>query len=682
MSSRAVVSDKDRVFSSRVHSALQTAQAWDDDPLLLAECRCMIPFQILCDDHGDYSEESDLQLLGKNHRFLRRLARFFKKDVMTWVNQPPCSACGSPEVRLQGSRGPESLEEKEGAASRVEVYACEQCRAITTFPRYNSCRKLLETRRGRCGEYANLFGLYCRACGFETRYVIDWTDHVWTEACLDGHWVMVDSCEAVVDECSMYELGWGKKLVMIVATAKDHAIDVTPRYTRQFQQSDFQARRRETVSSEQQCKATISSCNSMVQREMKPKAREILNQRLQDEEQILEVLAAQIQWEKQYNNGRISGSLAWKVLRQETGARRQGNQQTECNDDDDDDDDDIHFDIEIFSPPIEFDITIQVHSHPLSPRAAILVSGVACAVGRPDTLSIVVIDQVNLGCILQSRSFRTLQAFANFVGSIPTNRIVVVQGALVDNGMTNNDIVHTKLLRLAGFRLDFVAQGILFIGQVNLTPATWSICETHTVLSHKKCICKANVTSKPRDLRLVRLVNTRPTSIVSRLPDAFMTLPMQLTASEDQKHAAFTEFMRDPSRKSAYSGFTTRNGGVIYLLGATAFPVERTKPSNNPWTTWLFVPRSVALQNEETPSEFKKMPILFEVPLDTDFFVQTIGNQLVTKRDDVQIEIDTMSALAGTRLVAFYFSAHWCGRKLVCRHVVTCMLSFLLLPHV
>ena len=65
--------------------------------------------------------------------------------------------------------------------SIVQVYSCNICHVKTLFPRYNDPEKLLETRRGRCGEWANCFTLMCRALGWETRYVADETDHVWTE---------------------------------------------------------------------------------------------------------------------------------------------------------------------------------------------------------------------------------------------------------------------------------------------------------------------------------------------------------------------------------------------------------------------------------------------------------------------------------------------------------------------
>lgn len=76
------------------------------------------------------------------------------------------------------------------------------------FPRYNDPGKLLETRKGRCGEWANCFTLCCRAAGLTARYVVDWTDHVWTEYYSHSHdrWIHLDSCEAAYDQPLLYEV--------------------------------------------------------------------------------------------------------------------------------------------------------------------------------------------------------------------------------------------------------------------------------------------------------------------------------------------------------------------------------------------------------------------------------------------------------------------------------------------
>ena len=89
---------------------------------------------------------------------------------------------------------------------------------MVRYPRYNQIMKLCETKNGRCGEWANCFSALVRALGHETRFVMDWTDHVWTEAYIkaEKRWAHMDSCENAYDAPKMYERGWGKKLTYVI----------------------------------------------------------------------------------------------------------------------------------------------------------------------------------------------------------------------------------------------------------------------------------------------------------------------------------------------------------------------------------------------------------------------------------------------------------------------------------
>ena len=48
------------------------------------------------------------------------------------------------------------------------------------LPRHNDVPTLLlETRGGRCGEFANAFTVVCNGAGLVARLVLDFSDHVW-----------------------------------------------------------------------------------------------------------------------------------------------------------------------------------------------------------------------------------------------------------------------------------------------------------------------------------------------------------------------------------------------------------------------------------------------------------------------------------------------------------------------
>jgi len=143
---------------------------------------------------------------------LLEMKEWFKTDFFSWVDSPSCPSCNSP-TQSGGMCAP-TVQEQEDGAGRGEGYNCVQCGVEgLRFPRYYSKpEKLLETRRGRCGEWTN------RAMGFDSRYVVDWSDHVWAEVWskAEGRWLHVDPGETV-DKPLVYEAGWGKKLTYVVA---------------------------------------------------------------------------------------------------------------------------------------------------------------------------------------------------------------------------------------------------------------------------------------------------------------------------------------------------------------------------------------------------------------------------------------------------------------------------------
>ncbi|KAF6313197.1 N-glycanase 1 [Rhinolophus ferrumequinum] len=175
-------------------------------------------------DKGTNISDEDFLLL--------ELLHWFKEEFFQWVNDILCSKCGG-HTKSRGEALFPNDDELKWGANRVEDHYCDACQFSNRFPRYNNPEKLLETRRGRCGEWANCFTLCCRALGFEARYVWDYTDHVWTEVYSPSQqrWLHCDACEDVCDKPLLYEIGWGKKLCYVIAFSKDEVVDVTWRYS-------------------------------------------------------------------------------------------------------------------------------------------------------------------------------------------------------------------------------------------------------------------------------------------------------------------------------------------------------------------------------------------------------------------------------------------------------------------
>ncbi len=145
---------------------------------LQAEARAIIPVAELQRRVREKAVEQPELLLGDDE-MIRTLLSWFKHEFFRWVHQPPCDKCQSGTSIVGGDRP--TPEEAKYRAGHVEVYKCNAagCNTITRFPRYNHAGKLMLTRRGRCGEYAQAFTLCARAMGFDARPANDWTDHVW-----------------------------------------------------------------------------------------------------------------------------------------------------------------------------------------------------------------------------------------------------------------------------------------------------------------------------------------------------------------------------------------------------------------------------------------------------------------------------------------------------------------------
>jgi len=249
------------------------------------------------------------------------IMEWFKNDFFTWMDTPKCPSCSQPTTFLK--HGIPTDQEKFASANRVELFSCTKCfpdnRQVARFPRYSDPVVLLETRTGRCGEWANCFCLIARSAGFEVRHVTDWTDHVWVEvfsaSMKPNRWLHADPCENSVDSPLLYEQGWGKKLTYVIAVSQDDIQDVTWRYIVN-QKETLKIRK---LINENVLVSMIIRLRNGMQTFCSPDRRKELLDRLIFE--LLEFIGPKdnIIVKDSEKVGRQSGSLAWKLARQELG---------------------------------------------------------------------------------------------------------------------------------------------------------------------------------------------------------------------------------------------------------------------------------------------------------------------------------------------------------------------------
>ncbi|XP_012235870.2 peptide-N(4)-(N-acetyl-beta-glucosaminyl)asparagine amidase [Linepithema humile] len=265
----------------------------------------------LNDATKDASSQFETELIAKD-LFLVELLHWFKHKCFKWVNSPLCLIC-SAECVFESV-----VPSSDPRCSRLELHRCEKCNIVVEFPRYSHPEPLLTLRRGRCGEWANVFTLMCRSLGYDARFVWDKTDHVWTEVYSpsNNRWIHLDPCENVIDKPLMYEKGWQKKFTYIIAFSKDEVQDVTWRYTRD--QEAVMKRRK--ICTEDSLMQLLQSLNEKRQNSVdysRARREYVIKRNLLELADMLYIPNSQNQDSDETYEGRTSGSLAWRLARGE-----------------------------------------------------------------------------------------------------------------------------------------------------------------------------------------------------------------------------------------------------------------------------------------------------------------------------------------------------------------------------
>lgn len=298
---------QDPVLFSTLRSLLETTRRWEQSMDQVLQSGAVPAAQLRADAHESTRLREALEGLAwsddaEKMELLNVLTEWFKASFFGWVDSPGCDYCGGRTVS-QGSSVRPNEEERAHLAMRTELHRCTSCGNTTRFPRYNDPIKLLETRRGRCGEWANCFGAIATALGIRTRSVQDFADHVWNECLVGDRWIHVDPCEGIVDRPLLYEKGWGKAVRRVVGVDPFGVVDCTRRYT--VMPADD---------------VTFGICCDVYTRYLRESLGDAAISSLERVDRSEKALLETVRETDEVLPGRTTGSVAWREQRGESGS--------------------------------------------------------------------------------------------------------------------------------------------------------------------------------------------------------------------------------------------------------------------------------------------------------------------------------------------------------------------------
>ena len=105
-----------------------------------------------------------------------------------------------------------------------------------------------------------------------------------------------------------------------------------------------------------------------------------------------------------------------------------------------------------------------------------------------------------------------------------------------------------------------------------------------------------------------------------------------------------------------------------------------THDNGSNWTTYHYLPEALVSDDDVVTNDSEKAAskvnnaALFDVPVADDYFMGLLGGEILAKTGTSPAAItNTVNAIENTRLIALYFSAHWCGP---CRGFTPMLIEF------